>query len=62
MTGRTPDGIQGTTWWDVDTDGVPDTVEPGAWATSAGVSLADLAKQLSGERTQFYDERALNRE
>lgn len=53
VTGRTPDGIQGTTWWDVDTDDVPITVDPGEWATLAGASLADLAKQLSGARKDW---------
>ncbi|UUN28300.1 MGMT family protein [Streptomyces sp. FIT100] len=53
VTGRTPDGIQGTTWWDVDTDDVPSTVDPGEWATLAGASLADLAKQLNGVRKDW---------
>ncbi|MET9818233.1 DNA-binding protein [Streptomyces sp. NPDC006355] len=48
VTGRTPDGIQGTTWWDVDTGNVPNTVDPDEWAALAGASLADLAKQLNG--------------
>ncbi|MGO4748895.1 hypothetical protein AB4212_09750 [Streptomyces sp. 2MCAF27] len=53
VTGRTPDGIQGTTWWDVDTDDVPDTVDPDEWAALAGTSLAALAKQLSGARKDW---------
>ncbi|MET9883297.1 DNA-binding protein [Streptomyces sp. NPDC006430] len=48
VTGRKADGIQGTTWWDVDTTHVPDTVDPEEWGTLAGTSLAALAKQLSG--------------
>ncbi|MCM2429716.1 MGMT family protein [Streptomyces sp. RKAG337] len=47
------DGIQGTTWWDVDTDLVPETVDPDAWAALAGTSLAVLAKQLSGTRKDW---------
>ncbi|MBE1470709.1 hypothetical protein [Kibdelosporangium phytohabitans] len=31
VTGRTPDGIQGTTWWTVDGDEVPDGVDPAEW-------------------------------
>ncbi|WP_432185773.1 DNA-binding protein [Streptomyces sp. Tue6028] len=53
VTDRTPDGIQGTTWWDVDTEHVPETVDPGEWAALAGASLADLAKQLSGVRKDW---------
>ncbi|KOX35528.1 DNA-binding protein [Streptomyces sp. NRRL F-4707] len=53
VTGRTPDGIQGTTWWDVDTNDVPSTVDPDEWAALAGASLADLAKQLSGARKDW---------
>ncbi|MFI9052197.1 DNA-binding protein [Streptomyces sp. NPDC053427] len=48
VTGRKADGIQGTTWWDVDTSHVPGTVDPDDWAALAGISLARLAKQLSG--------------
>ncbi len=48
VTGRKADGIQGTTWWDVDTNRIPDTVAPEDWAALAGVGLARLAKQLSG--------------
>lgn len=53
VTGRTPDGIQGTTWWEVDTDDVPNTVAPDEWAALAGASLADLAKQLNGARRDW---------
>ncbi|MFD7230761.1 hypothetical protein [Streptomyces sp. NPDC059881] len=53
VTGRTPDGIQGTTWWEVDTDDVPNTVDPDEWAALAGASLADLAKQLNGARRDW---------
>ncbi|MFC9506054.1 DNA-binding protein [Streptomyces sp. NPDC057002] len=53
VTGRTPDGIQGTTWWDVDTDNVPNTVDPDEWAALAGASIADLAKQLSDTRKDW---------
>lgn len=48
VTGRKAEGIQGTTWWDVDTSHVPDTVDPDDWAALAGLSLTRLAKQLSG--------------
>ncbi|MGG7570910.1 hypothetical protein [Streptomyces sirii] len=48
VTGRKADGIQGTTWWDVDTSRVPDMVDPDYWAALAGLSLVHLAKQLSG--------------
>ncbi|MGA5633619.1 DNA-binding protein [Streptomyces lydicamycinicus] len=48
VTGRKADGIQGTTWWDVDTSDVPDTVDPDEWAALAGFSLASLARQLRG--------------
>ncbi|MQS34186.1 DNA-binding protein [Streptomyces katsurahamanus] len=48
VTGRKADGIQGTTWWDIDTDHIPDTVDPDEWAALAGVNLAGLAKQLRG--------------
>ncbi|MCM2418119.1 hypothetical protein [Streptomyces sp. RKAG293] len=53
VAGRTADGIQDTTWWDVDTDLVPGTVDPDAWAALAGTSLAVLAKQLSGTREDW---------
>jgi len=53
VTGWTPDGIQGTTWWDVNTNHVPDTIDPGEWAALAETSLADLAKQLSGARKDW---------
>ncbi|MFE9442911.1 hypothetical protein ACFYO2_28855 [Streptomyces sp. NPDC006602] len=53
VTGRTPDGIQGTTWWDVETDDVPNTVDPDVWAALAGASLADLAKQFKGARRDW---------
>ncbi|MGW2056071.1 DNA-binding protein [Streptomyces sp. NPDC001840] len=48
VTGRTADGIQGTTWWDVDTDHVPDGVDPGEWAALAGLDLVRLARQIGG--------------
>ncbi|MFD3352696.1 MGMT family protein [Streptomyces fradiae] len=48
VTAREADGIQGTTWWDVDTDHVPDSVDPDEWATLAGADLASLAKRLRG--------------
>ncbi|WP_307847718.1 MGMT family protein [Streptomyces durocortorensis] len=53
MTGRTADGIQGTTWWDVDTAHVPADVDPDAWATLAGSDLTGLARQLSGTRKDW---------
>ncbi|WP_411079606.1 hypothetical protein [Streptomyces sp. cmx-18-6] len=53
MTGRTADGIQGTTWWDVDTAHVPADVDPEAWATLAGSDLTGLARQLSGTRKDW---------
>ncbi|WP_329336562.1 MGMT family protein [Streptomyces sp. NBC_00663] len=53
VTSRTPDGIQGTTWWDVDTNDVPNTVDPDEWAALAGASLADLAKQLNRARKDW---------
>jgi alkylated DNA nucleotide flippase Atl1 len=53
VTGRTPDGIQGTTWWDVDADHVPDNVDPGEWAALDGLSLASLAKQVSSTRKDW---------
>lgn len=53
MTGRTADGIQGTTWWDVDTDHVPADVDPEEWATLAGIDLTGLARQLSGTRKDW---------
>ncbi|WP_416519641.1 MGMT family protein [Streptomyces achromogenes] len=48
VTGRKADGIQGTTWWDVDTGHVPDSVDPDEWATLAGTDLASLARRLRG--------------
>lgn len=48
VTGRKADGIQGTTWWDVNTVHVPDAVDPDEWGTLVGTSLAGLAKQLGG--------------
>ncbi|MFJ3202348.1 DNA-binding protein [Streptomyces sp. NPDC086989] len=48
VTGRKADGIQGTTWWDVDTVHIPYAVDPDEWGTLAGTSLAGLAKQLGG--------------
>ncbi|MFF4531386.1 DNA-binding protein [Streptomyces sp. NPDC001407] len=53
VTGRTPDGIRGTTWWDVDTADTPSTVDPVEWEALAGASLADLAKQFSGARKDW---------
>ncbi|MFJ2823046.1 DNA-binding protein [Streptomyces toxytricini] len=47
VTDRKADGIQGTTWWDVDTTRVPDGADPDEWATLAGTSLAGLAKQFN---------------
>ncbi|MFD8159622.1 DNA-binding protein [Streptomyces malaysiensis] len=61
VTGRTADGIQGTTWWDVDTNSVPNTVDPDEWATLAGASLADLAKQLNGSRKDWTNLHSLLR-
>ncbi|MFE0421118.1 DNA-binding protein [Streptomyces sp. NPDC058953] len=46
VTDRKADGIQGTTWWDVDIDHVPDGVDPGEWTALAGTDLATLAKRL----------------
>ncbi|WP_411574237.1 DNA-binding protein [Streptomyces fradiae] len=51
VTGRKADGIQGTTWWDIDTAQAPDTIDPDEWGALAGTSLAGLAKQLSGSGT-----------
>ncbi|MFD8980064.1 DNA-binding protein [Streptomyces sp. NPDC059564] len=48
VTGRKADGIQGTTWWDIDTTHVPDAVDPDEWGALAGTHLASLAKQLNG--------------
>ncbi|MEU5159153.1 DNA-binding protein [Streptomyces sp. NPDC020875] len=48
VTGRKADGIQGTTWWDVDTAHVPDDVDPEEWAALKGSDLASLAKRLRG--------------
>ncbi|MEU6837391.1 hypothetical protein ACFYZ6_25960 [Streptomyces rubiginosohelvolus] len=48
MPSRTADGIQGTTWWDVDTSQVPSDVDSEEWATLAGLNLSGLAKQLHG--------------
>ncbi|MFI8825245.1 DNA-binding protein [Streptomyces sp. NPDC053431] len=59
VTGRKADGIQGTTWWDVDTAHVPDTVDPDEWRTLAGTSLASLAKQLSGTGKDWTNLHAL---
>ncbi|MFJ6987522.1 MULTISPECIES: hypothetical protein [unclassified Streptomyces] len=59
VTGRTADGIQGTTWWDVDTRHVPEGVDPDEWAALAGASLADLAKQLGGARRDWSGLHAL---
>jgi hypothetical protein len=52
VTGKSVTGIQGTTWWDVDTQHVPDGVDPDDWARLAGASLADLAKKVSSSREQ----------
>ncbi|MFI6609374.1 DNA-binding protein [Streptomyces sp. NPDC050507] len=48
VTGRTADGIQGTTWWDVDTAHVPADVDPEEWAKLADTDLTWLARQLIG--------------
>lgn len=48
VTGRKADGIRGTTWWDIDIDHVPDTVDPDEWAALAGVDLARLARRVGG--------------
>ncbi|MFD6915387.1 DNA-binding protein [Streptomyces virginiae] len=59
VTGRKADGIQGTTWWDVDAKPVPNTVDPDEWTALAGSHLADLAKQLSGTRKDWSSLHAL---
>jgi alkylated DNA nucleotide flippase Atl1 len=48
VTGRTASGIQGTTWWQVDTSHVPDGVDPDEWAALANSDLTQLAKQAGG--------------
>jgi alkylated DNA nucleotide flippase Atl1 len=48
VTGRTVSGIQGTTWWQVDTSKVPDGVDPDEWATLANSDLTQLAKKVAG--------------
>ena len=48
VTNRKPDGIQGTTWWDVDTAHVPAGVDPEAWAEFGGADLTALAKKVGG--------------
>ncbi|MDI5965668.1 MGMT family protein [Streptantibioticus silvisoli] len=48
VTGRTASGIQGTTWWVVDADHVPDGVDPDEWAAVAEADLVQLAKQAGG--------------
>lgn len=53
VTSRTADGVQGTTWWDVDTGQIPIDVDPEEWATLAGIDLAGLAKQLNGTRKDW---------
>ena len=55
VTGRKADGIQGTTWWQVDTTDVPDGVDPEEWAALAGATLVDLAKQVKGVRRDWTD-------
>ncbi|WP_432096933.1 DNA-binding protein [Streptomyces sp. bgisy100] len=44
--GRKVSGIQGTTWWDVDTSVVPEGVDPDEWSALAGLSLSNLAGQV----------------
>ncbi|SFE34256.1 hypothetical protein SAMN05216251_102551 [Actinacidiphila alni] len=46
--GRSVAGIQGTTWWRVDTGHVPDDVDPGEWAALANRDLTQLAEQVRG--------------
>ncbi|WP_432066018.1 DNA-binding protein [Streptomyces sp. C10-9-1] len=46
VTDRKAEGIQGTTWWDIDTARLPDNVDPEEWATLEGADLATLAKRL----------------
>lgn len=53
VTGRRVDGIQGTTWWEVDTAQVPAGIDPEAWTTLAGSDLTALAKQISGARKDW---------
>ncbi|MFJ3662622.1 DNA-binding protein [Streptomyces sp. NPDC090119] len=53
VTSRTADGIQGTTWWDVDTSQVPSDVDVEEWAALAGFNLSGLAKQLTGTRKDW---------
>lgn len=53
VTRRTADGIQGTTWWEVDTDHVPDGVDAEEWSALAGVDLSGLARQLKGTRKDW---------
>ncbi|WP_333767531.1 endonuclease NucS domain-containing protein [Streptomyces sp. IBSBF 2435] len=49
VTGRSPSSIQGTTWWVVDADHVPEGVDPDEWAALADTDLAQLAKQVRGD-------------
>ncbi|MFD5875840.1 hypothetical protein [Streptomyces sp. NPDC060322] len=53
VTSRTADGIQGTTWWDVDTSQVPSDADVEEWATLAGINLSGPAKQLNGTRKDW---------
>ncbi|WP_371624923.1 MGMT family protein [Streptomyces sp. NBC_01116] len=53
VTRRTADGIQGTTWWEVDTAHVPDGVDAEEWSALAGVDLSGLARQLKGTRKDW---------
>ncbi|MFB7945611.1 MGMT family protein [Kitasatospora phosalacinea] len=51
VTGRTVSGIQGTTWWVVDTSHIPEGVDPDEWAGLADRDLTQLAAQLGGAGT-----------
>ncbi|MCX5013301.1 MGMT family protein [Streptomyces sp. NBC_00555] len=48
VTGRTPDGIQGTTWWEIDPAHTPKDVDADEWAALADLTLVDLANQVEG--------------
>jgi hypothetical protein len=46
VAGRTPPGIQGTTWWVLDAASVPDGADPGRWADLSLVALSQRVDVL----------------
>jgi alkylated DNA nucleotide flippase Atl1 len=61
VTGRKPDGIQGTMWWVIDGSHVPQDVDTTEWEALDGTSLVALAATATGVQRDWSDLHALLR-